>query len=66
MNVKTMTQSVTISSLNIVNGTSAGQGTWRCGLPAKKNIDMEQMSLQELIASTRIPHKTLDSHHHNQ
>jgi len=35
MDVKTMTQSVPISSLNIVNGTSAGQGTWRCSLPAK-------------------------------
>jgi len=33
MDVKTMTQNVPISSLNIVNGTSAGQGTWRCGLP---------------------------------
>ena len=43
MDVKTMTQSVPMSSLNIVNGTSAGQGTWRCGLPAKcidsKNVD---------------------------
>jgi len=35
MDVKTMTQSVPISSLNDVNGTSADQGTWRCGLPAK-------------------------------
>ena len=35
MDVKTMTQRVPMSRLNIVNGTTAGQGTWRCGLPAK-------------------------------
>jgi len=65
MDVTTMTQSVPISSLNIVNGTSAGQGTWRCSLPAKF-IDREQMSVQELMALKRLPHKTLDCHLHNQ
>ena len=28
MNVETMTQSVAMSSLNILHGTKAGQGTW--------------------------------------
>jgi len=55
MDVKTMIQSVPISSLNIVNGTSAGQGTWRCGPPAKI-IDREQMSVLELMALKRMPH----------
>jgi len=59
MDLKTMTQSVPISSLNIVNGTSAGQGTWRCGLPAKF-IDRVQMSVQKLMALKGMPHKTLD------
>jgi len=35
IDVKMMTRSVPISSLNILNGTSAGQGTWQCDLPAK-------------------------------
>ena len=51
--------------LSIVNGTSAGQGTWRCGLPAKF-IDREQISVQELMALKRMPHKTLNGHLHNQ
>ena len=65
MDVKTMTQSVPMSSLEIVNGTTAGQGTWRCGLPAKF-IDREQMSVQELMALKRKPHRSLDGHVHNQ
>jgi len=35
MDVKTMTQSMPIWSLNVVSRTSAGQGTWRCSLSAK-------------------------------
>jgi len=38
---------------------------WQCGLPAKF-IDREQMSVQELMALERMPHKTLDGRHHNQ
>jgi len=65
MDVERMTQSVSISSLNIVNGTSAGQGTWWCSLPAIF-FDREQMSVQELMALKRMPHKTLDGHLQNQ
>ena len=65
MDVKTMTQSVPMSRLEIVNGTTAGQGTWRCGLPAKF-IDREQMSVQELMALKRMPHRTLNGHLYNQ
>ena len=65
MDVKTMTQSVPMSSLNVVNGTSAGQCTWRCGLPAKF-IYKEKMSVQELMSLKRMPHKILDGHLHNQ
>ena len=65
MDVKTMTQSVPMSSLEIVNGTTAGQGTWGCGLPAKF-VDREQMSVQELMALKRMPYRTLDGHLHNQ
>ena len=65
MDVKTRTQSVPMSRLSIVNGTTAGQGTCRCGLPAKF-IDREQMSVQELMALKRMPHRTLDGHLHNQ
>jgi len=65
MDVKTMTQSVPMSSLNVVNGTLAGQGTWQCSLPAKF-VDREQMSVQELMALKRMPHKILDGHLHNQ
>jgi len=65
MDVKTMTQSVSNSSLNIVNETSAGQDTWQCSLPAKF-IDRKQISVQELMALKRMPETTLDGHHHNQ
>jgi len=65
MDVKTMTQSAPMSSLNIVNGTTAGQGTWTCGLPANF-IDREQMSVQELMALKRKPHRSLDGHVHNR
>ena len=65
MDVKTMTQSVPMSSLNIVIGTTGGQGTWRCDLP-EKFIDREQMLVQELMALKRKPHRTLDGHVHNQ
>jgi len=65
MDVKTMTQSVPISNLNIVNGASAGQGKWWCGLPAKI-IDREQVAVQELMVFKRVPHTKLDGHHHNQ
>ena len=34
--------------LRIVHGTSAGQGTWQCSLPAKL-INMGQMSVKELM-----------------
>jgi len=62
-NVKTTTQSVATSSLNILQRTKAGQGAWQCGLPAKIN-DVEQMSVLELMALKRMPHTTHDSQHH--
>ena len=36
----------------------------RCDLPAKF-VDREQMSVQELMALKRMPHRTLDGHLHN-
>ena len=54
MDVKTMTQSVPISNLNIVNEASAGQGS----LPAKF-IDREQVAVQELMVFKRVPTQNL-------
>jgi len=64
MDVNTVTQSVLISSLNIVNWTSARQGTWRCDLPARF-VDREQITVQELMALRRMPHTIHDGHHRN-
>ena len=33
--VKTLTKSVTVPLLDNQNRTQAGQGTWKCGLPAE-------------------------------
>jgi len=63
--VKTLTKSVAVARLDNQNRTQAGQGTWKCGLPAEF-IDGDQMSLQELMALKRVPHTTLDSNHHNR
>jgi len=64
MYMKKMTQSVAISSLNILHGKQAGQGNWQCGLPAEF-IDTKQMSVQELIVMKRMLHTTHDGHHRN-
>jgi len=63
--VKTLTKNVAVSLLNNQNRTQAGQGTWKCGLPAEF-IDGDQMTLQELISLKRMPHTTLDSNHYNR
>jgi len=60
-----MTQSVAMWSLSVLKGTSAGHGTWHCGLPAKL-IDKMQMSVKELMALERMPHTIHDGYHHNQ
>jgi len=60
LDVKMITQSVPMSSFNSLNGTSAGQCTWRCSLPAKF-ID----SMRDLMALKRMSHTTHDGHHHN-
>jgi len=62
--VKTLTKSLAVARLDNQNRTPAGQGTWKCGLPAEF-IDGDQMSLQELMGLKRMPHTTLDSNHHN-
>jgi len=60
MNVTTRTQSVAMSSLNILHGTKAGHGTWYCCLHASaKSIDAEQCFVEELIALRRMPHTIL-------
>jgi hypothetical protein len=63
--VKTLTKSVAVSLLDNQNRTQAGQGTWKCGLPAEF-IDEDQMTLQELMSLKRMPHTTLDGNHHNR
>ena len=47
--VKTLTKSVAVSLLDNQNRTQAGQGTWKCSLPAEF-IDGDQMTLQELMS----------------
>jgi len=63
--VKTLTKSVAVPLLDNQNRTQAGQGTWKCGLPAEF-IDRDQMTLQELMSLKRMPHTTLDGNHHNR
>jgi len=63
--VKTLTKSVSVSLLDNQNRTQAGQGTWKCGLPAEF-IDEDQMTLQELTSLKRMPRTTLDGNHHNR
>jgi len=65
ISVKTMEQSVTVACFDILHQTKAGQGTWKCGLPAEF-IDAEQMSVQELVDSKKMPHATLHGNHHNE
>jgi len=62
--LKTLTESVAVAYLDIEHGTKAGQGTWKCSLPAEF-VDAEQMSVLELKALNRMPHTTIDGHHHN-
>jgi len=62
--VKTM-KSVAVSLLDNQNITKAGQGTWKCGLPAEF-FDGDQMTLQELMSLKRMPYTTLDGNHHNR
>mmetsp|Transcript_4325 Transcript_4325/g.6990 ORF Transcript_4325/g.6990 Transcript_4325/m.6990 type:complete len:132 (+) Transcript_4325:272-667(+) len=63
--VKTLTKSVAVALFDNQHRTKAGQGTWKCGLPVEF-IDMDQLSLQELMALKRMPHITLDGNHHNR
>jgi len=62
---KTLTKSVAISLFDNQNRTQAGQGTWKCGLPAEF-IDGDQMTPQEMMSLKRMPHTTLDGNHHNR
>ena len=64
ISVKTLTKSVAVARLDHQHRTTAGQGTRKYGLPAEF-IDVEQKSLQELMASKRMPYTTLDGNHHN-
>ena len=64
MSVKSMKQSVAMSSVEFLRGASTGQGTWQCSVPAEF-IDAEQMTELELIALKKMPHTTLDGQHHN-
>jgi len=64
-NQKTLTKSVAVSLLDNQTRTQAGQGTWKCGLPAEF-IDGDQMTLQELMSLKRMPHTTLDGNQHNR
>jgi len=63
--VKILTKSVVVPLLDNQNRPQAGQGTWKCGLPAEF-IDGDQMILQELMSLKRMPHTTLDGNHHNR
>ena len=49
----------------IYHGAKAGQGTCKCGLPAEF-IDVDRMSVQELMALQGMPHTPLDGDHHNR
>jgi len=57
--VKTLTKSVAVPLVDNQSRTQAGQGTWKCGLPAEF-IDGDQMTLQELMSLKRMSHTTLD------
>ena len=63
--VKTLTTSVAVTLLDNRRRTKAGQGTWKCSMPAEF-IHVEQMSFQELMSLKRMPHTTLDGIHHNR
>jgi len=63
--VKTLTLSVAVPLLDNQNRQQAGQGTWKCGLPAEF-IDGDQMILQNLMSLKRMPQPTLDGNHHNR
>jgi len=56
--VKILTKSVDVPLLDNQNRTQAGQGTWKCGLPAEF-IDGDQMTIQELMSLKRMTHTTL-------
>jgi len=56
--VKTLTKRVAVSLLDNQNRTQAGQGTWKCGLPAEF-IDGDQMTLQELMQECHTSHLTV-------
>jgi len=55
--VKTLTKSLAVSLLDNQNRTQAGQGTWKCGLPAEF-IDRDQMTLQKLMSWKYATHHT--------
>jgi len=63
--VKTLTKSVAVPLLDNQNRPKAGQGTWKCGLPAEF-IDGDHMILQELMSLKRMPHTFFDGNHHNR
>jgi len=63
--VKTLTKSLAVPLVDKQNRTQAGQGTYKCGLPAEF-IDGDQMTLQELMSLKIMPHTTLDGNHHNR
>jgi len=65
ISVETLTKSVAVARLDNQHRTKAGQGTWKCGLPAEF-IHVDQILLQELMALKRMPHATLDGNHHNR
>jgi len=65
ISLKTLTKSVAVARLDIEHGTKARQGTCKCSLPAQF-VDAEQMSVLELKALKRMPHTTIDGHHHNR
>jgi len=63
--LKTLTKSVAVPLLDNQNRTQAGQGTWKCFLPAEF-IDGDQTTRQELMSLKRMTHTTLDGNHHNR
>jgi len=63
ISVKTLTKCVAVARLDNRRRTKASQGTWKCGLTSEF-IDVDQMSVQELMALKRTPHTTLDGNHH--
>jgi len=42
ISVKTLTKSVDVARLDIEHGTNAGQGTWKCSLPAPQQMIIHQ------------------------